>query len=304
MPDYRQLMNELRSVGSTCDAVRRKYLARLHRVTGRNVIIYYSGWASRSGQSNPIDPCFELSEGDRSGFMAAVEKLDPANGLDLILHTPGGCLGATESLVEFLRSVFGGNIRAVIPQIVVSTGTMLALACNEVVMGKPSGLGAIDVRIDGRSAYAVVEEFDRAALEIHEDPPKAGLWQPILAHYRPTFVGAARKALNSCEKLSREWWMTGVFAGLADGKLQANRTVVALGKNMLAKSEAGRLGFEEAKKLLGKKLTALEDDEKLNDAVLSVHHACIQTLLATNTAKIIENHRGASFVLSDRQIKE
>jgi hypothetical protein len=40
----------------------------------------------------------------------------------------------------------------------------------------------------------------------------------------------------------------------------------------------------------------LEDDHKLQEAVLSVHHALIHTLSATGAFKIIENHNGVAFI--------
>lgn len=38
----------------------------------------------------------------------------------------------------------------------------------------------------------------------------------------------------------------------------------------------------------------LEEDEQLQDAVLSVHHACAHTLQGA-TIKIVENHHGRGF---------
>ncbi|MHB1126932.1 MAG: hypothetical protein ACYC2T_08230 [Bacillota bacterium] len=57
--------------------------------------------------------------------------MDRSKGLDLILHTPGGEIAATESLVDYLRSMFGSDIRAIVPQIAMSCGlwvSILALA--------------------------------------------------------------------------------------------------------------------------------------------------------------------------------
>ena len=43
MPNWNQILNEVKAAGSTHDIVRRNYLAKLHEVTGRNIIAYYSG---------------------------------------------------------------------------------------------------------------------------------------------------------------------------------------------------------------------------------------------------------------------
>ena len=71
-----------------------------------------------------------INDNDKNGLMATVNGLGTSDGLDLILHTPGGDVGATESLIHYLRQKFGTNIRAIIPQLAMSGGTMMACACT------------------------------------------------------------------------------------------------------------------------------------------------------------------------------
>ncbi len=59
---------------------------------------------------------------DKNRFMSVIHGLDKSKGLDLFLHTPGGDVGATESLIDYLHDSFEGDIRAVIPQIAMSGG--------------------------------------------------------------------------------------------------------------------------------------------------------------------------------------
>ena len=113
--------------------------------------------------------------------MTAVHQLDRSKGLDLILHTPGGETAATESLVDYLYSMFGTNIRAIVPQIALSAGTMIACACREILMGKHSSLGPIDPQFGNIPAHGIIEEFKRAHAEIKADPSKIPVWQPIIA---------------------------------------------------------------------------------------------------------------------------
>ena len=47
---------------------------------------------------------------------------------------------------------------------------------------------------------------------------------------------------------------------------------------------------------MGLKIKDLESDNELQDAVLSVHHACIIMLANTAAAKIIENQNGTAFI--------
>ena len=85
MPDWNQLLNEISAAGSTHDVIRRKYLRELHGLTGRNVIIYYSGWLQKRNLEG-----VEVNDADKNGLMTVVHGLDRTKGLDLLLHTPGG----------------------------------------------------------------------------------------------------------------------------------------------------------------------------------------------------------------------
>lgn len=47
---------------------------------------------------------------------------------------------------------------------------------------------------------------------------------------------------------------------------------------------------------MGLNIEMLEANQDLQDAVLTVHHACIHTLSSTPAFKIIENHNGTAFI--------
>ena len=156
MPNWNELLDELKNMGSTQDVLRRKYLDVLHKVTNRNIIIYYSGWMQKPGL---LPPLAGITDEDKIGFMSTINHLDHSKGLDLVLHTPGGDTAATESLVDYLLNMFEGDIRAIVPQIAMSGGTMIACACKSIVMGKQSSLGPVDPFLNGIPAHGVIEEF-------------------------------------------------------------------------------------------------------------------------------------------------
>ncbi|MCY3903166.1 MAG: hypothetical protein OXF76_08375 [Caldilineaceae bacterium] len=298
MQDWNQLLNEINAAGSTHDIVRRRYLSKLHELTGRNVIIYYSGWLQKRNLEG-----VEVNDADKNGFMTVVHQLDRGKGLDLILHTPGGETAATESLVDYLRAMFGTDIRAFVPQLALSAGTMIACACKVIFMGKQSSLGPIDPQLGGIAAHGVVEEFERAHEEISEDPSRIPVWQPIIAKYPPTFIGECEKAIEWSNEMVTEWLQSGMFKGPEEGaSLNMIKNIVAnLTDHALSKSHDRHLSLESCKEI-GLKVCRLEDDQPLQDAVLSVHHACIHTLGATPAFKIIENQEGRAFIQIARQV--
>jgi ClpP class serine protease len=163
--------------------VRRKYLAKLHDLTGRNIIAYYSGWWSK-----PKVDGTEINDEDKNGFMLCCHKLDKTKGLDLILHTPGGDGAATESLIHYLREMFGHDIRAVIPQIAMSAGTIIACSCKSILMGKHSNIGPVDPQFSGIPAIGVLKEIELAFEEIKRDQRASLIWNPILGRLTPSFV--------------------------------------------------------------------------------------------------------------------
>lgn len=297
MPNWRTLLDEVKAAGSPHDLIRRKYLAKLQKYTGRNVIIYYSGWLQKREIIRQGVLGFDLNDEDNNGFMAAVHGLDRSKGLDLILHTPGGEIAATESLVDFLRSMFGTNIRAIIPQIAMSAGTMVACSCKEILMGKHSNLGPIDPQINGIPTHGIIEEFNRARAELQINPAAIPLWQPIIAKYNPTLIGECEKAIKWSNDMVKEWLISGMFAGEIDASVKAEKAVSELGDHALTLSHNRHISISHAKDI-GLNVKALEDDNKLQDAVLTVHHACIRTLEDTPALKIIENHYGVAFIKS------
>lgn len=290
MANWNEILDELKATGSAHDVVRRNYLRKLHEKTGRNVIVYYSGWLQKPGLQGT-----ELNDSDKNGFMNTIHGLDRNMGLDLILHTPGGETAATESLVDYLRSTFGTDIRAIVPQLAMSAGTMIACACKQIMMGRQSSLGPIDPQFQGIPAHGIVEEFKRAHQEIKADQSKMAVWQPIIAKYPPAFIGECEKAIQWSEVMVKEWLLSGMLNGQPDAKKIADNIVAELGDHALTKSHARHLSLERCKQM-GLSVISMEDDQELQDVILSVHHSCIHTLSATPAYKIIENQNGIAFI--------
>ena len=296
MPNWNALLDEARAVGGSWDVIRKKYLKSLNKLTGRNIIAYYSGWL----QKRDIIPVpnfsgFSLNDSDKNGFMSAIHELDRTKGLDLILHTPGGDMAATESLVDYLRSMFGTNIRAIIPQLAMSAGTMISCSCNQIIMGKHSSLGPIDPQFGGLPAHGIIEEFNRAKQEIQATPILAHLWQPIIAKYSPALLGECDKAVRWAEDIVKEWLITGMFSADGNPDEKATRVIQELGDHALTKSHSRHISIKKASEI-GLNVVSLEDNGKLQDAVLTIHHAFIQSLAETPAVKIIENHNGITYV--------
>ena len=290
MPNWNELLDELQKEGSTHDIIRRKYIKKLHELTGRNIIIYYSGWLQKPGLKG-----IEINDSDKIGFMTTINKLDRKKGLDLFLHTPGGGTAATESIVDYLRKMFNTNIRAIIPQIALSAGTMVACACKKIIMGKQSSLGPIDPQFRGFPAHGVIEEFKRAYEECKDDQAKIAIWQPIIAKYSPTLIGECQKAIDWSEEMVKEWLVGGMLKDKKDAEATATKIIKDLGDHALTKSHDRHLSAIKCDEI-GLEVEYMEKNQELQDAILTIHHAVIHTLSSTPAYKIIENHNGTAFI--------
>ena len=133
---------------------------------------------------------------DKNGFMSLIKDLDKSKGLDLVLHTPGGSVSATESIIDYLHAIFDDNIRAIIPQIAMSGGTMIACSCKEILMGKHSSLGPADPQIYGIPARTVIEEFELAKKEIEENPKTIPFWTILLEKYPANFLFECKYSID------------------------------------------------------------------------------------------------------------
>jgi len=295
MPSWNELLLEIQESGGAYDVIRRKYLKKLHEKTERNIIAYYSGWLNKKIPN--ID--FGINDYDKNGFMNAIKNLDRSKGLDLILHTPGGELSATESIIDYLRKMFGTDIRAIIPQLAMSGGTVISCAAKEILMGKQSSLGPIDPQLKGGiAAHGVIEEFKKAFEEIKADSTKKEVWQPIIAKYTPTLIGECQKSIDWANEIVTDNLSTGMFKDLGKTERDAKITSIlhGLGDHALTKSHARHLTLEKCSEI-GLVIKKMEDDNELQDLILSVHHCMMITFTETAAFKIVENHDKKAFVM-------
>jgi Serine dehydrogenase proteinase len=254
------------------------------------VIAYYSGWLSNPGAFGT-----DVNDEDKAAFMMAIHGLDMVKGLDLILHTPGGGIAAAESLVDYLRRMFGTDVRAFVPHLAMSAGTMIACTCKSIVMGKHSNLGPIDPQLGGLPAAAVKKEIERAIAEIKADPDRIQFWQFVLGKYQPTFVSQCEQAVSMAADFVKARLMDNMLAGEVDADSKAKAIVDGLSDVDDNKSHARHIHIDKCE-ALGLKIERLEDDQDLQEATLTVHHCYMHSLAVTGAAKIVENHKGAAFI--------
>ncbi len=278
------------------DGVRRKYLTKLHELTGRSTVLYATDWIGGGGGL-----AASVTLQDMQGLMEVFRDL-PGPNLDLILHSPGGSAEAADRLVRYMRSKYY-HVRVFVPLAAMSAATMWALGADEIVMGKHSQLGPIDPQLVINNypvpASALVRQFQRISDECSADPTRLSAWLPTLQQYWPGLLEICTDADELGRSLVEQWLSTYMLSAHQD-KAQLAKSIA----NYFADSEHHRshskaIDRDEAR-AQGVVIQDLERDQVLQDAVLSVHHATMITL-QTQTVKIIENHLGRTFAVQQMQ---
>lgn len=282
MPSFSEIRKETDHLNNI-----KKYIKKLNQKTDRNIIIYYSGFLT----TNPILP-IDINDNDINGFIAMCEELDADKGLDLILHTPGGSIAATESIINYITDYFDGDMRAIIPQAALSGGTLMACACKEIIMGKYSSLGPVDPQINGIPAHNVISEFKKIEKEIDENPSKIALWQPILSQYPPTYIETCEKAIEWTNEILERCLKNNMFKENINDEIISN-IIDTLASPKDTKLHNRHLNYKICKEL-GLNISLMDYDNTTKDLIMSIHHSCIYLFEQTNNYKIFANQKELS----------
>lgn len=89
----------------------------------------------------------DLSTREAFEVLAEIRAAGEKTPLNIVLHTPGGMRFAGELIATALKD--RPNTTAYVPYCAMSAGTMIALSCQKVVMGKHACLGPIDSQFGG-----------------------------------------------------------------------------------------------------------------------------------------------------------
>jgi len=297
MPAFHEIYEEMQEAlkaQKEIGTIIEKYIKRISEVTGRNTVAYYSGFMSAGNKGYRTS----IIDEDMNGFMSMFYGIDKRKGLDLILHTPGGDVCATEAIGNYIIKMFGHDIRIIVPQLAMSGGTVWSCMGKVIIMGKESSIGPIDPQIGGLPAHGIISEFNRIMKEVKQDPQSLPVWKEILSKYYPTLLWNCQHALDLSKEIASKWLAYNMFAKDKQKEDKIEKIIGVLNSSSNTLTHNRHFDYEYAKNL-GLKVEQLEKDQDLQDAVLSLHHALMITFSNnSNLMKIMVNNTGKPYILA------
>lgn len=277
-------------------------LTSIARRQGTNVIVYASGFLQK-----PAVPPFatSINREDVNGLMCAANGLDFDKGLSLVVHTPGGEMASTETMIDYLRSKFD-HIEVIVPVYAMSGGTMIALNSDRIYMGRQSQLGPIDAQLPLPggfvSASSILDQFNTAKEEISADRNAAVAWAPILQTIGPSLLSQAKKALELGQQIAELGLARYMFHGEDDARNLAAEVAEYFNSEDVHLNHGRRIGVDECANV-GLRVERLEEDQDFQDAVLTAYHLLTIVFEQSPAVKIVRNHTGRGWV-KNFQVKQ
>ncbi|WP_067728881.1 SDH family Clp fold serine proteinase [Oceanobacillus damuensis] len=275
-------------------AERKRLLKKISSLrNNRDVIVYAADYSKNQA---PIS----LTYDDLIPFYDQLSNLH-GDSVDLILETPGGSGEVAEDIVKTLRNKYK-NIAVIIPGWAKSAGTIIAMACDDILMDSTSALGPIDAQLSWQgktfSADALIKGFEKIKDEVEQKNHLNQAYIPILQGISPGELESAQNSLDFAKDLVKQWLISYKFK---DWNVHSGSgiEVTKEKKSQRAEEIATELCNHEKWKTHGRslrikdleemklKITNYEDIPELDEAIKR-YRALLSKSFDSNIFKIIE----------------
>ena len=130
----------------------------LERWRGSRVIALIHREETMSFLGFPIVRYIDIQDSEE--ILRAIRLTPPELPIDLILHTPGGLVLASEQIARALRDR-PARVTVFVPHYAMSGGTLIALSADEIVMDPHAVLGPVDPQLGNYPAVSILAVVDR-----------------------------------------------------------------------------------------------------------------------------------------------
>ncbi len=193
------------------DAARLRLMRKIEEKRGSRVIALIHRQESMSFLGFPIARYIDIQDSEE--LLRAIKMTDDSIPIDIILHTPGGLVLASEQIAHAL-SKRKGKVTVFVPHYAMSGGTMIALSADEVVMDENAVLGPVDPQVGNFPAVSILKVLeDKPAKEIDDETMiLADISRKAISQVKNTIIRLAccqyseEKAAELAEKLASGVW--------------------------------------------------------------------------------------------------
>src|SRR5882672_1654258 len=126
------------------EASRARLIARIEQQRNSRVILLVHRQETMSLLGFPVFRYIDVDDAEE--ILRVIRLTDPAVPIDIMLHTPGGLVLAALQIARAIHK-HEGKVTAFVPHYAMSGGTLIALACDEIVMSEYAVLGPVDPQL-------------------------------------------------------------------------------------------------------------------------------------------------------------
>jgi ClpP class serine protease len=136
------------------EAGRARLIGEIERKRGTRVITLVHRQETLSLLGFPVLRYIDIE--DSEAVLRAIRLTDPDVPLDIVLHTPGGLVLASEQIAAAL-SRHRAKVTVLVPHYAMSGGSLVALGADEIIMDDNAVLGPVDPQIGQYPAVSIVK---------------------------------------------------------------------------------------------------------------------------------------------------
>ncbi|MCL6560269.1 MAG: ATP-dependent Clp protease proteolytic subunit [Firmicutes bacterium] len=136
------------------EAIRIRIIRQIEQSRKSRLITLIHRQESLSFLGIPISRYINIE--DSEAVLRAIRLTPDDMPIDLVLHTPGGLVLASEQIARALQK-HPAKVTVFVPHYAMSGGTMIALAADEIVMDENAVLGPVDPQLGEYPAVSVLE---------------------------------------------------------------------------------------------------------------------------------------------------
>jgi ClpP class serine protease len=148
------------------EANRVRILQKLEKKRGSRVITLIHRQETMSLLGFPVIRYIDIN--DSEDVLRAIRLTPDHMPIDLILHTPGGLVLASEQIAHALCR-HKGKVTVMIPHYAMSGGTLIALAADEILMDENAVLGPLDPQLGEYPAASLLTVIEQKPIPELED---------------------------------------------------------------------------------------------------------------------------------------